>query len=153
MLTAAIGRLIDYSDSLLADRYTHYVSIQVMRQAAQLDLTTYEDPVFYDRLERARVQATDRLAMIQQMGRLFPAGADHADLDRRRCFTTRRGWCCCCAWGWCPSFVGETHFAFLGYAKNFRQTPAKRQMDYLRHGGRQQGSGEGTEALQSERLS
>jgi len=31
-----------------------------------------------------------------------------------------------------PSFVGETHFAFLGYAKNFRQTPAKRQMDYLR---------------------
>ncbi len=42
-----------------------------MRQAAQLDLTTYEDPVFYDRLERARVQATDRLAMIQQMGRLL----------------------------------------------------------------------------------
>jgi ATP-binding cassette, subfamily B, bacterial len=31
----------------------------------------YEDPVFYDRLERARVQATDRLAMIQQMGRLI----------------------------------------------------------------------------------
>ena len=34
-----------------------------------------------------------------------------------------------------PSFVGETHFAFLGYAKNFRQTPAKRQMDYLRQVG------------------
>jgi ATP-binding cassette subfamily B protein len=31
-----------------------------------------------------------------------------------------------------PSFIGETHYAFLGYAKNFRQTPAKRQMDYLR---------------------
>ena len=29
--------------------------------------------VFYDRLERARVQATDRLAMIQQMGRLHSA--------------------------------------------------------------------------------
>ena len=42
-----------------------------MEQAARLDLTTYEDPVFYDRLERARVQATDRLAMIQQMGRLI----------------------------------------------------------------------------------
>ena len=41
-----------------------------MEQAARLDLTTYEDPVFYDRLERARVQATDRLVMIQQMGRL-----------------------------------------------------------------------------------
>jgi ATP-binding cassette subfamily B protein len=36
------------------------------------------------------------------------------------------------ALGVLPSFLGETHFAFLGYAKNFRQTPAKRQMDYLR---------------------
>ena len=45
-----------------------------------------------------------------------------------------------------PSFLGETHFAFLGYAKNFRQTPAKRQMDYLRQGRRQQGSREGDEA-------
>ena len=71
MLTGLLMRGIDYSDSLLADRYTHFVSIRVMNQAAALDLTTYEDPVFYDRLERARVQATDRLAMIQQMGRLF----------------------------------------------------------------------------------
>jgi ATP-binding cassette, subfamily B, bacterial len=31
-----------------------------------------------------------------------------------------------------PAFVGETHFAFLGYAKNFRQTPVRRQLDYLR---------------------
>ncbi len=42
-----------------------------MRKAAALDVTVYEDPIFYDRLERARVQATDRLAMIQQMGRLI----------------------------------------------------------------------------------
>ena len=35
-------RGIDYSDSLLADRYTHFVSVRVMRQAAQLDLTTYD---------------------------------------------------------------------------------------------------------------
>jgi ATP-binding cassette subfamily B protein len=31
-----------------------------------------------------------------------------------------------------PAFVGETHFAFLGYAKNFKQTPIRRQLDYLR---------------------
>jgi ATP-binding cassette subfamily B protein len=31
-----------------------------------------------------------------------------------------------------PSFVGETHYAFLGNAKNFRQTTRRRQMDYLR---------------------
>jgi ATP-binding cassette subfamily B protein len=31
-----------------------------------------------------------------------------------------------------PAFLGESHFAFLGYAKNFRQTPIQRQLDYLR---------------------
>ncbi|HVX65871.1 MAG TPA: ABC transporter ATP-binding protein, partial [Bryobacteraceae bacterium] len=31
-----------------------------------------------------------------------------------------------------PAFLGESHFAFLGYALNIRQTPVKRQLDYLR---------------------
>ena len=43
-----------------------------------------------------------------------------------------------------PSFLGETHYAFLGYAKNFRQTPARREMDYLRQA---VGSREGAKEL------
>jgi ATP-binding cassette subfamily B protein len=126
-----ITRAIDYSDSLLANRYTQYVSVRVMEQAARLDLTTYEDPVFYDRLERARVQATDRLAMIQQMGRLIQ------QVITTLAFSAALAWASpwlvlLLAAGVLPSFLGETHYAFLGYAKNFRQTPAKRQMDYLR---------------------
>src|SRR5919108_5773396 len=31
-----------------------------------------------------------------------------------------------------PAFLGESHFALLGYALNFRQTPVRRQLDYLR---------------------
>ncbi|MEO6816969.1 MAG: ABC transporter ATP-binding protein [Edaphobacter sp.] len=133
-LNVAFGLLvhaIDYSDSLLANRYTQYVSVRVMEQASRLDLTTYENPVFYDRLERARVQATDRLAMIQMMGRLIQ------QLITTLTFTAALAWASpwlvlLLAVGVLPSFLGETHFAFLGYAKNFRQTPAKRQMDYLR---------------------
>jgi len=34
-----------------------------------------------------------------------------------------------------PAFLGESHFAFLTYAKNFRQTPLRRMMDYLRQVG------------------
>src|ERR1700736_426027 len=126
-----ITRGIDYSDSLLANRYTQHVSVRVMEQASRLDLTTYEDPVFYDRLERARVQATDRLAMIQQMGRLIQ------QVITTLVFSAALAWASpwlvlLLAAGVLPSFLGETHYAFLGYAKNFRQTPAKRQMDYLR---------------------
>ena len=79
-----LGRVIDYLDALLAGKYTHHVSVRVMEHAASLDLMAYEDPVFYDRLERARVQATDRLYMIQAIGTPDPAGDydDHVvDLD------------------------------------------------------------------------
>jgi ATP-binding cassette, subfamily B, bacterial len=131
VLLGLITRGIDYSDSLLANRYTQHVSVRVMEQASRLDLTTYEDPVFYDRLERARVQATDRLAMIQQMGRLIQ------QVITTLVFSAALAWASpwlvlLLAAGVLPSFLGETHYAFLGYAKNFRQTPAKRQMDYLR---------------------
>jgi ATP-binding cassette subfamily B protein len=126
-----ITRAIDYSDSLLANRYTQHVSVRVMEQAARLDLTTYEDPVFYDRLERARVQATDRLAMIQQLGRLITQIITTLSFSVALAFASP--WLVLLlALGVLPSFLGETHYAFLGYAKNFRQTPAKRQMDYLR---------------------
>jgi ATP-binding cassette subfamily B protein len=133
-LNVAMGLLmrgVDYTDQLLANRYTQHVSVRVMEQAARLDLTTYEDPVFYDRLERARVQATDRLVLIQQMGRLVQQVITTA------VFSAALAWASpwlvlLLAVGVLPSFLGETHFAFLGYAKNFRQTPAKRQMDYLR---------------------
>ena len=134
IITGAVSRGIDYTDSLLADRYTHFVSVQVMQQAARLDLTTYEDPVFYDRLERARAQATDRLAMIQQMGRLFQQVITTLVFSGQLIYYSP--WLMLMlAAGVLPSFFGETHFAFLGYAKNFRQTPAKRQMDYLRQVG------------------
>jgi ATP-binding cassette subfamily B protein len=131
LLVGILGRAIDYGDQLLADRYTYHVSVQVMEQAARLDLTTYEDPVFYDRLERARVQATDRLALIQQMGRLFQQIILTVQWSVILVYRSPFLILLLIA-GVLPAFFGETHFAFLGYAKNFRQTPAKRQMDYLR---------------------
>ena len=126
-----LTRSVDYTDALLANRYTQHASVMVMEQAARLDLTTYEDPAFYDRLERARVQATDRLSMIQQMGLLFQR------VITTVVFSVALAWASpwlvlLLAIGVLPSFLSETHFAFLGYAKNFRQTPTKRQMDYLR---------------------
>jgi ATP-binding cassette subfamily B protein len=134
LLSGILNRGIDYSDQLLADRYTYHVSVRVMQQAAQLDLTTYENPLFYDRLERARAQSTDRLAMIQQMGRLFQQVI--LTLIWSAVLIYRSPWMILLLIaGVLPSFFGETHFAFLGYAKNFHQTPAKRLMDYLRQVG------------------
>src|SRR6202030_4044552 len=134
VLSGILARTIDYSDSLLADKYTRYVSIQVMKHAAELDLIAYEDPVFYDRLERARVQATDRLGMIQQIGRLIQLVITTVTLSVT--IIVYSPWLMLLLIAAVlPAFLGETHFAFLGYAKNFLQTPIKRQLDYLRQAG------------------
>ncbi|HTA22942.1 MAG TPA: ABC transporter ATP-binding protein [Terriglobales bacterium] len=131
ILASVVNRAIDYSDSLLADKYTRHVSIKVMDHAAGLDLTAYEDPVFYDRLERARVQATDRLGMIQAIGRLVHQSLTTLILSAS--IMVFSPWLMLLLIvGVVPAFVGESHFAFLGYAKNFRQTPIRRQLDYLR---------------------
>jgi ATP-binding cassette subfamily B protein len=131
VFSSVLTRGIDYTDSLLADKYMRHVSIEVMRHAAELDLIAYEDPIFYDRLERARVQATDRLGMIQSIGRLVQLVITTVSLSVSILLFS--------PWlllllilGVVPAFLGESHFAFLGYAKNFRQTPVRRQLDYLR---------------------
>jgi ATP-binding cassette subfamily B protein len=134
VITGILLRAVDYFDNLLADRYTHHVSVEVMRKAAALDVTVYEDPVFYDRLERARVQATDRLAMIQQMGRLIQQTVTAIAFSAVLVKYSPSLLLLLVA-GIIPAFLGESHFAFLTYAKNFRQTPARRQMDYLRQVG------------------
>jgi ATP-binding cassette, subfamily B, bacterial len=131
VLGSTLARLMDYFDALLADKYTRYVSIEVMRHASQLDLIAYEDPVFYDRLERARVQATDRLGMIQSIGRLVQQVITTVSLSVS-IFLFSPWLLLLLVAGVIPAFLGESHFAFLGYAKNFRQTPIRRQLDYLR---------------------
>jgi ATP-binding cassette subfamily B protein len=149
VLGNVLTRATDYSDSLLADKYTRHVGIEVMRHAAQLDLIAYEDPLFYDRLERARVQATDRLAMIQMLGRLIQQVLTTITLSVSIIYFSPWLLLLLIA-GVLPAFIGETHFAFLGYAKNFRQTTAKRQLDYLRVLG---GSKEAAKELKLFRLS
>ena len=131
VLNSVLIRTIDYSDSLLADKYTRHVSIRVMNHAAGLDLQTYEDPVFYDRLERARVQATDRLVMIQAIGRLVQQAITTITLSVSIMLFSPWLMLLLIA-GVVPACLGESHFALLGYAKNFRQTPMRRQLDYLR---------------------
>jgi ATP-binding cassette, subfamily B, bacterial len=131
VLGTVLTRIIDYLDSLLADKYTRHVSIRVMKHAAELDLLAYENPVFYDRLERARVQATDRLGMIQSIGRLVQQIATVVSLSISIMLFSPWLMLLLIA-GVVPAFLGESHFAFLGYAKNFRQTPIRRQLDYLR---------------------
>ena len=131
-LTGSIlSRAIDYCDSVLADRFIRHVSVKVMSHASKLDLESYEDPTFYDKLERARVQATDRVSMIQAVGRALQQFVTAITFSVSICLFSPWILLLLIA-GVLPAFLGESHFAFLGYALRFRQTPTRRQLDYLR---------------------
>ena len=80
------------------------------------------------------MQATDRLGMIQQIGRLIQLVITTITLSVTIIVYSPWLMLMLIA-GVLPAFLGESHFAFLGYAKNFRQTPVRRQLDYLRQVG------------------
>ncbi len=130
-LAAILVRLINFCDVVLADKYSRHISTKIMEHASRLDLMSFEDPSFYDRMERARVQGTDRIVLIQATGLLIQQLVTTVSLAAGIVFFSP--WIlialvACVV----PAFLGETHFAFMGYSLNFRQTPAKREMEYLR---------------------
>jgi ATP-binding cassette subfamily B protein len=130
-LGTLLNRSVGYFDALLADRFTRHVSVRVMEHASRLDLASYEDPAFYDKLERARVQATDRIAMIHAMGAILQQAVIAVTLAAG-VFVFSPWLLLLLIVCLVPAFLGESHFAFLGYSLNFSQTPVRRQMDYLR---------------------
>src|SRR3954451_17595030 len=59
-----LSRADSLCDSLLGDKFTNRVSVRLMQHATVLDLATFEDPVFHDKLERARRQTTGRMGLL-----------------------------------------------------------------------------------------
>jgi ATP-binding cassette subfamily B protein len=130
-LAAILSRGVGFCDSLLGDLYLQHISVRVMEHASQLDITAFENPDYYDRLERAKAQATDRIAMIQMVGTLIQQVLTTLFLSLY--IASFSSWLLLLLIaGTIPALLGESHFAFLGYAKNFMQTPLRRKMDYLR---------------------
>jgi ATP-binding cassette subfamily B protein len=130
-LAALLSRGVGFCDSLLGDLYLQHISVRVIEHASKLDITAFENPDFYDRLERAKAQATDRIAMIQMVGTLIQLVLTTISLSLL--IAKYSPWLLLLLIaGTIPALLGESHFAFLGYAKNFMQTPLRRKMDYLR---------------------
>ncbi len=126
-----LGRISDYFDGRIADQFSREVGLRVMEHASKLDLASFEDPLFYDKLERARVQSTDRVAMVNAFGHLVQQVITLASLSIA-VFVYSPWLFALLAVSVMPAFVGESHFALLGYSLAYSLTPIKREMDYLR---------------------
>jgi ATP-binding cassette subfamily B protein len=127
-----LARTSSLVESLLGDLFSNHTSVRLMEHAATLDLAHFEDPAFYDHLERARRQTTSRIGLLAQ---LLSIGQDGLTLiSLGAALVVFSPWLLLLlAVAVLPSFFGETHFASLEYSMQFRWTPERRQLDYLRY--------------------
>src|SRR4051794_3666 len=129
-----LARASSLIESLLGDLFSNAMSVELMEHAAKLDLAQFEDPEFYDHLERARRQTVGRIALLSL---LLSMSQDALTLiTLAGALIAYNPWLLLLlAVAVVPSFLGETHFASLGYSLLFRWTPERRQLDYLRYVG------------------
>ena len=121
-------------ESLLGDLFTNRISIRIMEHAATLDLHQFEDPTFYDHLERARQGTTGRIALLTQLLGMGQSLLTLVSLSAA--LAAAEPWLLALlVVAVLPSFIGETHFAALSYSLLFRRTPERRRLDYLRYVG------------------
>src|SRR2546422_1680397 len=128
------ARLSSLLESLLGDLFSNRVSVRLMQHAATLDLAQYEDAETYDHLERARRQTVGRMGLIAL---LLSTAQDVVTLaSLAGVLLLQLPWLLVLlVVAVLPSFLGETHYAALGYSLLFQWTPERRLLDYLRYAG------------------
>ena len=131
VLSDALSRANALVDSLLGDLFANFTSIKIMQHAAILDLDQFENSAFYDKLERARQQTVGRTILLSQvLGQVqdfitmgfFAAG-----------LIVFNPWLILLLFiAVLPAFLGESYFNNRTYSLSRRQTPERRELDYIR---------------------
>lgn len=130
----ALARTSSLLESLLGDLFSNEISVRLMRHASTLDVAQFEDAETYDHLERARRQTVGRIGLMAQLLSTLQ--------DLITLITLAVALMVYVPWllillaiAVFPAFLGETHFAALGYSLLFQWTPERRRLDYLRYTG------------------
>ncbi|HKP31167.1 MAG TPA: ABC transporter ATP-binding protein [Chitinophagaceae bacterium] len=126
-----LNRAITLMDSLLGDLFSNHTSIKIIEHAATLDLDQFENSDFYDKMERARQQTIGRTLLLSQMLSQLQDLVTMAFLAAGLMIFN--------PWlilllvvAIIPAFLGEIYFNDQSYSLNRRQTPERRELDYVR---------------------
>ena len=131
VISDILGRIVGLVDSLLSELYSNSTSVKLMEHAASLDLEDFEDADLQDKLDRARRQVSGRSSLMSQ---LLGQAQDIVTI-----ISFAIGLLVYAPWlivlllvALVPAFVGEMHFNAQSYAVNFKSTPERRELDYVR---------------------
>jgi ATP-binding cassette subfamily B protein len=131
----AVGEALDRGsaavEALFGDLCSNRINEKLIAHAGSLDLHHFEDPAFFDRLERAQRQTTGRIGLLTQ---LLTLGQDMVTLvSLASAILFYSPWLLVLlVVAIVPGFLGEVHFSTLEYSLLYRMTPERRQLDYLR---------------------
>ena len=127
-----LQRTSNLLESLLGDLFGNRLSVRIMEHAATLDLENFEDPEFYDSLQRARQQTVGRIGLLALLLGIGQSGLSLITL--LGVLVVFNGWLVLLlVFAVLPTFLGETHFAGLSYSLLYKWTPERRELDYLRY--------------------
>ena len=131
LLSDVLGRLTGLLESLLGDLFSNDMSVRLMRHAATLDLQHFEDPDFFDKMQRARRQTMGRIGLMSQT---LGMGQQALTLTSLLvALVAYNPWLLLLLTvAILPSFLGETAYAGITYSFMFQWTPQRRELDYYR---------------------
>jgi ATP-binding cassette, subfamily B, bacterial len=125
------NRAINVVDSVLGERHSNAVSLELMQHAATLDLKHFEQSEYQDKLERARRQASSRSTVLSQVfgqgQAIISAVALAAGLLIYAPFLILL-----MIISLAPAVWGELRFNRLAYWISHNRSPERRQLEYLR---------------------
>ncbi len=130
-LVAGAQRGLDVCQSLLRAQLGHKVNVMILLKALELDLEHFEDSEFYDKMTRARREASSRpLALVRKSFGLVQNTI--ALLTYGALLLQFSGWAVLVlAVAAIPSFVAETRFAGQAFTLFRWRAPETREQMYL----------------------
>lgn len=132
LLTDLLGRGVNLTDGLLGDLYSNASSERIIRKARDLTMEQLENPDFYDKLERARMQTNNRVSLMSnvlaQAESLLSIGSLIAGLIYFEPWLILL-----LALSIVPSFINELKFSSDRYSLARSWTSERRELDYLRY--------------------
>ncbi|MCB0666247.1 MAG: ABC transporter ATP-binding protein [Saprospiraceae bacterium] len=131
ILSDLLSRAISLCDGLLGDLYANKSSVALIRKAATMDLAQFEDPTFYDKLERARRQTVGRVSLMTTV--LFQMQDLITVISLLTGLIVFEPWLVIILIiAIIPSFLNEAYFSRTSYSLIRGWTPERRELDYIR---------------------
>ncbi len=127
-----LSRMIGLMDGLLGDLYANKSSVELIQKAAKVPLSQLENADFYDKLERARRQTTNRVTLmstvLSQAQDMITVASLITGLIVFEPILILLLFIAII-----PSFLNEIKFSRSSYSLARSWTPERRELDYLRY--------------------